>query len=41
MNLYLDIETVPCQQPWALSDIRASLKPPGTLKKADSKKSNQ
>ena len=36
MNLYLDIETVPCQQPWALSDIRASLKPPGTLKKADS-----
>lgn len=24
------------QQPWALSDIRANLKPPGTLKKADS-----
>lgn len=36
MNLFIDLETIPCQQPWALSDIRASLKPPGTLKKADS-----
>ena len=36
MNIFLDLETAPCQQPWALSDIRASLKPPGTLKKADS-----
>ena len=36
MDLYLDIETVPCQQPWARDEIRATLKPPGALKKADS-----
>ncbi len=32
----LDIETIPSQQPGARDQIRASLKPPGTLKKAES-----
>lgn len=36
MNLFLDIETVPSQHPEALATVRAGLKPPGTLKKAES-----
>ena len=36
MNLYLDIETVPGQHPGAIEAVRATLKPPGTLKKAES-----
>lgn len=32
----LDIETIPSQQPGARDHIRANLKPPGTLKKAES-----
>ena len=35
MNLFFDVETVPSQHPDALVEIRASLKPPGTLKKAE------
>lgn len=36
MNLFLDIETIPSQHTWAKREIHAALKPPGTLKKADS-----
>jgi hypothetical protein len=36
MLIYLDIETVPSQAPGAREAVRASLKPPGTLKKAES-----
>lgn len=36
MNLFIDIETVPSQHPEALVAVRASLKPPATLKKAES-----
>ena len=36
MNIFLDIETIPSQHPDALADVRATLKPPGTLKKAES-----
>lgn len=36
MNLFLDVETIPNTDPQAKDDIRASIKPPGTLKKADS-----
>ena len=32
----LDIETIPSQQPGARDHIRAGIKPPGTLKKAES-----
>lgn len=34
--IIIDIETVPSQQPGARDHIRASIKPPGTLKKAES-----
>lgn len=36
MNIFLDLETVPSQQPDALAAVRSSLKPPGTLKKPES-----
>lgn len=36
MNIFLDVETVPSQHPEALAEVRATLKPPGTLKKAES-----
>lgn len=36
MNIFLDLETVPSQQPEALAAVRSALKPPGTLKKAES-----
>ncbi len=35
-QITLDIETVPSQMPGARDQIRASIKPPGTLKKAES-----
>ena len=36
MNLFIDTETVPSQQPDALARAATALKPPGTLKKAES-----
>ena len=36
MQITLDVETVPSQKPGARDHIRASVKPPGTLKKAES-----
>lgn len=36
MLLFLDIETIPSQHPDALPQVRAGLKPPGTLKKPES-----
>lgn len=36
MNLYLDIESIPSQHPDALALVRASIKPPATLKKPES-----
>lgn len=36
MNLFIDIETVPSQQPLALTDAAAGVRPPGTLKKPES-----
>lgn len=33
---FVDVETVPSQHPDALAAVRAALKPPGTLKKAES-----
>lgn len=35
-RITIDIETVPSQKPGAREEIRASIKPPGTLKKAES-----
>lgn len=36
MQLFIDVETIPSQHPDALVEVRANLKPPGTLKKAES-----
>ncbi len=36
MNLFIDIETIPDQRPGALDLVRATIKPPATLKKAES-----
>ena len=36
MNIYLDIETIPCQHAGIKEDIASNMKPPGTLKKAES-----
>lgn len=36
MQLFVDVETVPSQHPDALAEVRAGLRPPGTLKKAES-----
>lgn len=35
MNLFIDIETVPCQHPDALERVRSTLKPPAIMKKAE------
>lgn len=34
--LYLDIETIPAQRPDVMEEIRATIKPPGNIKKAES-----
>ncbi|GAB3355469.1 MULTISPECIES: 3'-5' exonuclease family protein [Giesbergeria] len=36
MNLFIDIETVPSQHPDALATVALNIRPPGTLKKAES-----
>ena len=36
MQLIFDIETIPSQHPDAKAQARASIKPPGTLKKPES-----
>ncbi len=36
MQIIFDLETIPSQQPDARELVRASIKPPGTLKRADS-----
>src|SRR5574337_1122816 len=36
MFLFIDIETIPSQRPGAIEAVRTSLKPPSTLKKAES-----
>ena len=36
MQIIFDIETIPSQQPDAREQVRASIKPPGTLKKPES-----
>ena len=36
MNIFLDVETVPCQHPQAQTEAAAGIKPPGTLKKPES-----
>lgn len=36
MKLFLDIETIPSQAPDAVDLVRTTIKPPGTLKKAES-----
>jgi hypothetical protein len=36
MQITIDIETIPSQQPGARDQVRASIKPPGTLKKPES-----
>lgn len=35
MNIYLDIETIPGQSPRLKTDIAATIKPPGSMKKAE------
>lgn len=35
-TIFVDIETVPGQEPWIRDEVAASVKPPGTLKKAES-----
>jgi len=35
-NIYLDIETIPSQLPWVSEYVAAGVKPPGTIKKAES-----
>lgn len=36
MRMYIDVETIPSQAPGEVDRIRATLKPPGTLKRAES-----
>lgn len=36
VTTYLDIETIPCQDPAYLAKVRAEIKPPGTIKKPES-----
>lgn len=36
MIVFIDVETVPSQAPGALESVRATLRPPGTLRKAES-----
>lgn len=35
MKLYLDFETIPTSNPAVIADITANIKPPGTIKKAE------
>lgn len=35
-NVYLDIETIPCQDPAYRVNVREGIKPPGTIKKPES-----
>lgn len=35
-TIYLDIETIPSQLPWVSEYVSATVKPPGTIKKAES-----
>lgn len=35
MNIYIDIETLPCEDPQICADLAAGVKPPGNLKKAE------
>lgn len=34
--IYLDIETIPSQEPWVADYVAATVKPPGTIKKPES-----
>lgn len=36
MRIAIDIETIPSQEPHALADVRDTIAPPATLKKAES-----
>lgn len=36
IDVYLDIETIPCQAPEYREKVRAAIKPPGNIKKAES-----
>ena len=36
MQIAIDIETIPSQEPYALADVRDTIAPPATLKKAES-----
>jgi predicted PolB exonuclease-like 3'-5' exonuclease len=36
MNIYFDIETIPCQAAGVKEELASSIKPPGTLKKPES-----
>jgi len=36
INVYLDIETIPCQAPEYRAKVRAEIKPPATIKKPES-----
>lgn len=36
MNLYFDIETIPCQRPEYAERVRENIKPPANIKKAES-----
>lgn len=36
MEIYLDIETIPGQSPWIEEYVASKIKPPGTIKKAES-----
>lgn len=35
-NIYLDLETIPCQSPEYRAKVRAAIKPPATIKKPES-----
>lgn len=35
MNLYLDLETIPCSRPGLLAEIRATIQPPGNISKPE------
>lgn len=36
IDVYLDLETIPCQDPAYRDEVRKGIKPPGNIKKADS-----
>jgi hypothetical protein len=35
MNIFFDIETIPCQEPWIREELAAAVKPPATHKKPE------